>query len=125
MAENLDQYTVAYLNDILIYLKTLKEHQKHVSNVLEKLSKQQLKIKGEKCDFHKHKIDFLRFVIKREDVKIDPKKIKKILDWPESRNLTKLQKFLRFGNYNRQFISGYSLIALPLTELTKKNILFV
>ena len=70
-------------------------------------------------------MDFLRFTIKINGIKIDSEKIRKILDWPESRNLKELQRFLGFGNFNRQFISEYSLIILLLIELIKKNILFI
>ena len=70
-------------------------------------------------------MDFLGFVIGIDGIKIDSKKIQRVLDWPVPRNLKDLQGFLGFGNFNRQFISGYSLITLPLIELTKKNILFI
>ena len=121
----LDIYIVAYLDNILIYLKNLKNHWRHVKNVLKWLLIKQLRCKSEKYEFHKKEVDFLRFVVKINGIKIDPKKIQKILDWSEPRNLKNFQEFLGFGNFNRQFISGYSLIILSLMELIKKNILFV
>ena len=70
-------------------------------------------------------MNFLGFIIGIDGIEIDSEKIQKILNWPELRNLKNLQSFLGFGNFNRRFISNYSLIILPLMELTKKNILFV
>ena len=69
-------------------------------------------------------MDFLGFIIRINGIKIDSKKIQKIFDWPELRNLKNLQGFLGFGNFNRQFVSEYSFITLLLMELIKKNVLF-
>ena len=63
-------------------------------------------------------------MIGHEGIKINFIKIKKILDWPEPKNVTEFQEFLGFNNFNRRFISYYSVIAIPLIELIKKNILF-
>ena len=71
---------MAYLNDILIYLKIFEEYIKHIKIVLGKLAPQKLIIKREKCDFYKYKIDFLDFMVGREGIRIDPTKIEKILD---------------------------------------------
>ena len=70
-------------------------------------------------------MNFLRFVIRINGIKIDSEKIQKVLDWPELRNLKDLQRFLGFGNFNQQFINKYLFIILLLTELIKKNILFI
>jgi Reverse transcriptase (RNA-dependent DNA polymerase) len=48
----LDDFVVAYLNDILIYLKTKKEHIKHVTAVLKALKKADIRINGAKSIFH-------------------------------------------------------------------------
>ena len=125
LAGYLDIYTVAYLDDILIYSKNLKDYRRHIKDVLEQLLIRQLRCKSEKCEFYKKEVDFLRFIVRINKIKINPGKIQKILDWSKPRNLKNLQGFLGFGNFNRRFISGYSLIILSLMELIKKNILFI
>ena len=80
LTEYLDVFTVAYLDDILIYSKTFEEHVRHIKIILEKLAPRKLIVKGEKCDFYKYKVDFLGFMVEREGIKIDPTKIEKILD---------------------------------------------
>ena len=116
---------MVYLDNILIYSETLKDHRRHIKNVLEWLLVRQLRYKSEKCEFYKKEVDFLGFIVRVNGIKINPEKIRKILNWPESRNLKNLQRFLRFGNFNWRFISEYLFITLLLIELTKKNILFV
>ena len=84
-----------------------------------------MRYKLEKCEFYKKEVDFLEFIIRTNRIKIDPKKIQKVFNWPKPRNLKDLQGFLGFGNFNRQFISRYLLIILLLIKLIKKNILFI
>ena len=54
---------ITYLNDILIYSDTLKEHWKHMLKVLEKLSEKALYIKKEKSRFEVQEVKFLEYVI--------------------------------------------------------------
>ena len=121
----LDIYAVTYLDNIFIYLKSLEDYWKHIENVLERLLVRRLRYKSEKYKFHRKKIDFLRFIIGIDGIRIDPKKIQRILDWPKSENLKNLQEFLGFGNFNRRFINKYLFIILLLMKLIKKNILFI
>ena len=51
-------------------------------------------------------------------------KVQKISDWPTPKIFKEIQRFLKFTNYNQQFIKRYSKISHPLTTLAKKNILF-
>ena len=71
---------MAYFNDILIYLKIFEEYVKYIRIILGKLAPRKFIIKREKCDFHKHEIDFLGFMVRREGIRIDSIKIEKILD---------------------------------------------
>ena len=125
LAEYLDIYTVIYLNNIIIYLKDLKKYRKHIKIVLKKPLVKNLRYKLKKYEFHKTEIDFLRFLIRIERIKINPIKIKVVKEWLKLRNLIELQRFLGFGNFNRRFIKNYSTIILLFMELTKKNVSFI
>lgn len=118
----LDIFVIAYLNDILIYSKTLKKHVEHVSKVLKCLKKRDLRLKSSKCEFHKKDVDYLNFVIDQKEVRIDSNKIKVVKKWQTSTNVKKIQFFLEFVNYNRKFIKDYFKKAISLTRLTAKNI---
>jgi hypothetical protein len=52
---------------------------------------------------------------------MDPKKVQSINEWPTPNSLKEVQSFLGTANYYRRFVEGYSKIAAPLTELTKKD----
>jgi hypothetical protein len=81
---------VAYLNDILIYLKIKKKHIKHVTAILETLEKADIKINGAKSVFHVQRVNFLGYVFTINGIKIDLIKIAIIRDWPTPKNMTEI-----------------------------------
>jgi hypothetical protein len=74
----LDVFVVVYLDDILVYSKTYKEHVQHVRLILTTLRDANLCIKAEKTEFHKQEVKFLGYIVSREGLKMDSKKIKAI-----------------------------------------------
>jgi hypothetical protein len=78
--EYLDVFIVVYLDDILVYLKLKEEHVRHVKLVLEKLKKNNLLLKLEKCDFYKEEVEFLGHLVRVNGVRMDLKKINAVTD---------------------------------------------
>jgi len=76
LRQYLNIFVIAYLDDIMIYLITLKKHVQHVSQILKCLNRRNLRLKPEKCEFHREEVDFLGFVVKRHEIRMNPKKIK-------------------------------------------------
>ena len=72
---------MAYLDNIIIYLKSKEEYYKHLKWVLEQLSKVEIPIVIEKCEFLTKKTNFIGFIIKLERISIDLKKIEAIVNW--------------------------------------------
>jgi RNase H-like domain found in reverse transcriptase/Reverse transcriptase (RNA-dependent DNA polymerase) len=120
----LDVYVIIYLNDILIFSGNKDNHFRHVSEVLKWLCKHGLYANGKKCDIHSKSIDYLGHMIRPNGPQIDPAKVKVIQDWPEPRKVKDIQSFLGFANFYRRYIHNYSNIIVPLTWLTRKNILW-
>mgnify|MGYP002655008431 CR=1 FL=1 len=115
----LDKFVVVYLDDILIYSCTPKEHLQHVALVLDALKKHQLHVKLSKCFFGRRRTTFLGHVIEEGTIQIDPAKIKAVEDWPAPRNIKEVQRFLGFTGFLRSFIDRYAELAAPLTALTR------
>jgi transposase InsO family protein len=122
---HLDKTVVAYLDDILVYSKTLEEHITHVTEVLECLEQADLQLKPEKCEWHKEEVEFLGFIVGRNGVKMSPTKIAVVKSWKTPTTAKQIQEFLGFVNFNRRFIKDYSKKALPLTKLTRKDTPFI
>ncbi|KAI7216676.1 hypothetical protein KC365_g13172 [Hortaea werneckii] len=122
----LDLTVIAYVDDILIFTQGSREqHTKDVQAVLERLSTVDFKTAPEKCEFYKQEIEFLGFIINTTGIKMDPKKIQSIQEWPTLKNVTEIQAVLGLANYNRKFVEGYFEFAIPLTSLPKKDTKFM
>ena len=80
LREHLNVFVVAYFDDILIYFKTLMKHKQHVRTMLRCLKQRRLLLKSKKCEFHRSKVKFLKFVIKIQKIHIDSNKLKAIKD---------------------------------------------
>jgi len=121
----LNQFIIVYLNDILVYSKTKKEHVQHVKKVLQTLKKVNLRIKSEKSEFHVQSVQFLKFIVMSQSLRMNSKKIEAVTTWSTSKSKIKVQFFLEFTNFYRCFIERYFRIVSSLTNLTRKNVSFV
>ncbi|XP_015084310.1 uncharacterized protein LOC107027747 [Solanum pennellii] len=106
----LDDFVVVYLDDIVIYSRTLEEHVNHLSLVLSQLRKYTLYVKMEKCEFTQQEIKFLGHLVSKNQVRMDPNKVQAIVDWQAPRHVKDLRLF-----------AGYSKKAASLTNLLKKD----
>ncbi|SJL14236.1 related to TY3B TY3B protein [Armillaria ostoyae] len=111
-----------YLDDILIFSKTLEEHWKITCHVLELLRKHKLFLKAEKCEFEVLETEYLGVIISEGSICMDPIKLAGIEEWPAPTKKKELQSFLGFANFYRRFIKGYSDIVRSMTHLTGKEV---
>ena len=116
----LDQFVIVFINDILVYFKSANEHALHLQIVLQNLRERQLYAKFSKCEFWLNKVIFLRHVVSRDGIFVDPRKVETIVNWEQPKNVLEIQSFLGLASYYRRFVEHFSLIAAPLTWLTKK-----
>jgi hypothetical protein len=114
-------HVVIYLDDILIFMRTLEEHRRIVRRVLEKLCSHKLYLKPKKCEFEKESIEYLGLIISHNHVAMDLAKVAGVLEWPLPANLKEVQSFVGFLNFYRRFIEGFAKVTRPLHNLTKKG----
>ncbi len=79
--EYLDDFVVCYINDIFIFSKNKEDYEHHVSLVLEKFWEVGFYAKLEKWKFHQFEVEFLGYVISRNDIRMNPRKVQTIVDW--------------------------------------------
>jgi len=115
----IDLGLLAYMDDILIYAKTLEEHNRMVHEVLTRLQANGLAVSPEKCVWQIQEVGFLGYIIGRNSIVMSQDKVEAVLSWKTPSSLTEVQSFLGFANFYRCFIRDYSQVARPLTELTK------
>lgn len=110
---------LVYLDDLIIFGRSLEEHEERLLKVLDRLGEVGLKVSLDKCQFCLPKVKFLGHIVSADGVSPDPAKLAAVTNWPQPTNLKTLQSFLGFCGYYRRFIQNYSAIVRPLTELTK------
>ncbi|GBG72937.1 hypothetical protein CBR_g12659 [Chara braunii] len=115
----LDKFVIVYLDDILIFSKTVEEHGAHLDKVLSLLRQNKFKINGEQCEFGHTRVVYLGHEISAEGSKPDDAKVASIRDWPRPQSVTEMRSFLGMTGYHRTFVKNYSIMAAPLTDLTR------
>ena len=114
--------TVTFIDDILVATDTEEEYNELVEEVLKRLEKNDLFVKPEKCKWKVREVEFLGVVISLKGVEMQKKKVKGILNWPASRNIKEVQKFLGLANYYRRFTKDFTRLVALLHVLDRKSV---
>ena len=122
--EYLNDFCTAYLDDILIYSTSMKEHQIHVRKVLTKLREAGIQADVDKCEFHVTETKYLGLIISTKGIKMEPSKVDAIKSWDTPTCVREVRSFIGFCNFYRRFIREFLKIAGPLNTLTKKDVKF-
>src|SRR5659263_165402 len=124
-SEYLDEFVIVFIDDILVYSKDEVSHAIHLRKVLELLRRHVLFAKYSKCHFWEKEVRFLGHVLSADGVAVDPEKVRAVQEWKRPESVTEIRSFLGLAGYYRRFIEKFSVLAAPLTRLTKKDIQFV
>jgi hypothetical protein len=117
----LDKFVMVFIDDILIYLRSMEEHEEHLRIILQRLREHQLYTKFSKCEFWIKEVPFLGHMVSPEGITVDPSKVKEVLDWKPPTSVSEVQSFLGLAGYYQWFIPNFSKIAKAITELLKKG----
>lgn len=77
--------------------------------------------KFSKCEFWQLHVSFLGHIVSNDGILVVPRKIESVKSWPRPTSVTEVQSFLGLASYYRRLVEGFSKIATPLTELTRKK----
>src|ERR1700677_1914830 len=114
-------HVVVYMDDILVFTKDLEEHQQIVDEVLKRLKENDLFLKPQKYFFEQKEGKFLGLIISEEDIRMDPKKVEGVQNWPRPKKVKEVQAFLGFANFYCRFVKDFAKITTPLNHLTRKD----
>ncbi|XP_070676284.1 uncharacterized protein [Malus domestica] len=120
----LDRFVIVFIDDILVYSKSEVDHVQHLTLVLEKLREHRLYAKFSKFQFWLNEVAFLGHVILAQGILVDPQKITAVENREQQRTVIEVRSFLGLASYYRWFVKDFSVIALPLTRLTRKEVKF-
>ena len=111
------RYVIVYLDDIVVYSDTAKDHFNHLEEVFRRLDKVGLYAKPSKCTIEASELEFCGHVVGNGQCRPLADKIAMIASWPQPRNVHKVRQFLGLASYYHRFICGFAQIAAPLSDL--------
>ena len=119
LREFLDHGVVVYLDDILIYSKSLENHKGLIKQLLAQLERHDLAISLKKSVFHVDTVEFLGYIVGKDRVTMSKKKVESILSWKVPRSVKDVQIFIGFANFYRRFIENFSKVCKPIMDTLK------
>lgn len=109
---------VVYIDDTIIYGKTVEEFLLNLGKVLERMKVFNVKLKPSKCSFGYSSVNFVGHYFSSGGYSLSQERKDGILKLVEPRNIKELRKVIGLINFFRDFIPNLSSIIKPLTELT-------
>jgi hypothetical protein len=110
-----------YLDDIMIWSNTVEKYTELIRLVLSALRKAKLYCNPKKCHFYLLEMEFLGHHISARGIEADTSKVDRILNWPITRNTTKVRSFLGLVCYISWYLPNLADFTRILTPLTTKE----
>lgn len=117
----LSNFTVNFIDDILVFSQTFDEHIKHLSLLLEAISKEGFRLKFSKCTFAQDSVKYLGHIIKNNTVTPLRDNLIAIKDFPVPKTKKNIRQFLGKINFYGKYIPNISIILDPLHNLLRKD----
>lgn len=108
-------------DDIIIFGKTVAEHDRALRKTLHALHKTGLTINKRKCEFRKAEIKFFGYVFNAQGISPDPQKVQDLKSVTEPSSKSEVRSFLGMAQYSARFIKGFATLTEPLRNLTKQK----
>lgn len=118
---DLEPNVFVYLDDIIIATETLDHHFEILQILSERIQKAGLTISSEKSKFCTRELNYLGYIISKEGIRPNQKKVEAILNYPEPKNIKDVRRLLGMAGWYRRFIKDFAIIAAPLSNLLKKS----
>lgn len=121
------EFAPSYFDDIFIHSKAsttktdVQVHSAHLRKVLEAMRKYKLYANIRKCIFGAEEIPVLGCFVGKQGVRVDPEKVKSIVEWPIPQSVKELRKWLGLANYLHKYTKNYADIVRPLSALLRKD----
>ena len=88
------RFALIYIDDIIIFSKSVDEHLDHLEEVFRRLCDANVKLNPKKCSFFKQRVEYLGHVVTPEGISPNPDKVRVVQEFPTPTNLKELRSFL-------------------------------
>jgi hypothetical protein len=119
------RFVHVYLDDIFIFSSSYEEHEEHIWTVFDRLRKNELYLKWEKCNLYAKEVECLGHIIDDKGIHPDADKLDRIREWRIPRNYNDLQRFAGLVNYVGNFLPNLSTYMAPLQGMTQNGAPFL
>jgi hypothetical protein len=119
------KYVYNFMDDLLLYSRSMEEHLRHLKEVFGRLEKAGFTLNREKVHLAQAEIKFLGRSLSEKGIQILPDKVDVICKFPPPKNLKAVRRFLGMIGFYANFVKDFSKIAEPLHALKRKNAAFV
>jgi hypothetical protein len=106
-----------YLDDVLIFGRTIEEHCQRLRAVLQRFREAGLKLSPEKCVFLRQEVEYLGHIVSNDGLKTADSKTEKVSNWPTPKTEEELVSFLGLCGYYRRHMKNYAIRVAPLDKL--------
>lgn len=117
IGQELRDFVFVYIDDLMIVSADFETHIKRLRSVAECLRKANLTINVQKSKFAMKEVKYLGYIVGNGCLKTDPEKIQAIANFPQPKTVRQLRRFLGLTGWYQRFISNFSAITAPLTNL--------
>lgn len=117
-------FVSVYIDDILVFSKTLEEHLEHLKKVIERIVQVGLKLKPSKCKFVQKELEYLGHLVSHDGLKLNPRLVEAVEKFPAPSNAHEIKRFLGLCSYYRKFVPRFADIANPVHYLTRQDVSF-
>ncbi|KAI4888737.1 hypothetical protein NFI96_009817, partial [Prochilodus magdalenae] len=73
---------LVYLDDLIVFGRTLEEHEDRLLKVLDRLEEAGLKVSLDKCQFCQPRVKYVGHIVSAEGIATDPSKVEAVTNWP-------------------------------------------
>lgn len=116
-----DEFTIVFVDDILVISKTYEEHLEHLKRIWDRLIQANMTLKFEKAKFFQESISYLGFKISQDGLEPEKEKIRAILEFPSPKKQKDLRSFFGLINFYKRFVHNLSFFMKPLLSLTSSK----
>ena len=118
-----DEMCIPYIDDIIVYSKTFKEHVDHIRQVLQRLRAHGIKLKPKKWKLFKREVNYLGQIVSASGYRSDPANVEAVLSLKKSNPSTvgEVRKLLGRLGYYRRYIQNFARMAYPIYQLLQAD----